>query len=111
MTCSTEHRTASRSPALMAATSLAHGLCAGPFTTEHPKADSLPEGTSREPSLLGNPSGRCVGERAFYSLQSTVANLERRASNLKGRAGYHAMLARLCNAKTALVRAENELNR
>lgn len=49
--------------------------------------------------------------RAFSSLKRSVLSLERRAELLRGKAGYRAMLGRLTNARCALLKAENELNR
>ena len=47
----------------------------------------------------------------FSQLSARVAELQRRADALKGRAGYHAMLERLTMARCAMLRAELDASR
>jgi hypothetical protein len=49
--------------------------------------------------------------RAFCSQQRLVLSLEKRSELLRGKAGHPVMLGRLTNARSALLKAENELNR
>ena len=74
-------------------------------------ASAAYSGTSRPSDLLDNSGDLSSDGRAFYSLQRTVSILQKRADLRLGKAGYVVMLDRLANAKSALLDAENKLNR
>tara|TARA_R110000737_G_scaffold109875_2_gene142909 strand:- start:5843 stop:6220 length:378 start_codon:yes stop_codon:yes gene_type:complete len=74
-------------------------------------ASAAYSGTSRPSDLLDNSGDLSSDGRAFYSLQRSFSSLKKRADLLRGKDGYHEMLGRLKNAKSALLDAENKLNR
>lgn len=69
-------------------------------------------GTSRPSALPVNSGELRADGRAFYSqLCQRVSELQRRADVLKGKVGYHAMLERLTQARTAKLLAELQVAR